>query len=305
MPSALVLATLLAADPQPLMAERFALAECPRWDERISRLYWVDIPKRRIHRCAEDGSDHRSWEVEDQAGCLALTSDPEVLLIGTGRAVGLLHLGTGVWRRMHHLGDADPVRINDGAVDPLARFWFGTTRLDYGFRGGKLYRLDPDGSCRVMVEPVSISNGLAWTGDALFYADSTTRRLDRFAWSTEGMLGERSEAWSTKAVNGLPDGICADSEGRIWVAVFSASLVARYDPVSRKQIEGIALPVSLVTACCIGGSRMDTLFITSAQDHGNLPRSQDPSLGGAVFHLPLGRPLGVPNHRFPVSEPTP
>ena len=276
---------------------RCALAESPRWDERLQRLYWVDINAGVLHRCAENGSDHRTWEVGAPLGNVALTNDPAWVLISVGLSVSAFDLDHGTRRELCRLETSAPVRINDGGVDPAGRLWFGTTRLDYGWQGGGLYRLDGDGTCRQVLDRVSISNGLAWHGESMYYADSPLGRVDRFDWdAASGAITARQTIAVTKPV--LPDGMAIDCEGMLWVALFPAGQVQRIDPADGRILAIHPIPVTLSTACCLGGVDGDLLFITSAQDHGDLPRSTDPTLSGAVFRTRLSQSLATTTHRF-------
>ena len=49
---------------------------------------------------------------------------------------------------------------------------------------GALYRLDLDGGRRLMLDGVTISNGLAWSldGRTMYYIDTPTRRIDAFSY---------------------------------------------------------------------------------------------------------------------------
>src|SRR3712207_1564683 len=59
-----------------------------------------------------------------------------------------------------HLGELwpdDDVRMNEGGCDPDGRFYCGSMAYDQRPGAGALYRLDPDGSVRVVLENVTIS----------------------------------------------------------------------------------------------------------------------------------------------------
>jgi sugar lactone lactonase YvrE len=76
-----------------------------------------------------------------------------------------------------HLGDLwadDQVRMNEGGCDPDGRFYCGSMAYDQRPGGGALYRLDPDGSVRAVLENVTISNGLS--GARTAPAPTTTTR---------------------------------------------------------------------------------------------------------------------------------
>ena len=50
--------------------------------------------------------------------------------------------------------------MNDGASDPQGRFWAGTLADDFRPGGGALYRLDQEGRVALMLDNLTISNGL-------------------------------------------------------------------------------------------------------------------------------------------------
>jgi sugar lactone lactonase YvrE len=59
----------------------------------------------------------------------------------------------------------DGTRMNDAACDPEGRFWAGTLAHDHHAGGGALYRLDRDGQTELVLEGLTISNGLRATED--------------------------------------------------------------------------------------------------------------------------------------------
>ena len=82
---------------------------------------------------------------------------------------------------------------------------------------------------------------------------------------TSGKLSNKKVLIKTPKERGFPDGICTDSEGGIWVAYWNGSCVIRHFP-NGKIDKKIRLPVRKPTSLCFGGKKLDTLFITSAQD---------------------------------------
>ncbi|GFO05108.1 regucalcin [Plakobranchus ocellatus] len=86
------------------------------------------------------------------------------------------------------------------------------------------------------------------------------------------------------ATYGLPDGMCMDAEGKIWVACFSASRVHRFDPETGKTLQTIQFPATNITSVCFGGKDLDELFVTSSQY--NLQPSQGSQpLAGSLFRV--------------------
>jgi sugar lactone lactonase YvrE len=56
------------------------LGEAPTWDERVQKLYFVDINKQGIYCCDADGGRLWSMETQETVGTIALTTDPNLLL---------------------------------------------------------------------------------------------------------------------------------------------------------------------------------------------------------------------------------
>ena len=76
--------------------------------------------------------------------------------------------------------------MNDGGCDPDGRFLCGSMAYDERPGAGALYRLDPDGSVAVVLEGVTISNGLEWSPDGTraYYVDTPTREISVFAYDS-------------------------------------------------------------------------------------------------------------------------
>src|SRR5205085_9191918 len=124
----------------------------------------------------------RSFEAGEMVGALALTTVGDlVLAVRSGFA--RLDPASGNLRAVAEVkADHPDRRMNDARCDPAGRFWAGTMALDHRRGAGALYRLDPDGRVRLMLDEVSISNGLDWRNDGrlMYYVDTPTRSIDVF-----------------------------------------------------------------------------------------------------------------------------
>jgi sugar lactone lactonase YvrE len=92
---------------------------------------------------------------------------------------------------------------------------------------------------------------------------------------------------------GRPDGAAVDAEGCYWICANDVGLIHRFTPDGRLD-RSLAVPVKKPTMCAFGGSRLDTLFVTSirpADDH------DEQSLAGGVFALNPGV-QGLPEPLF-------
>src|SRR6218665_923402 len=105
-------------------------------------------------------------------------------VVGGGR--GFLMLGADGLTRAVASVLPDPtvkprMRMNDGKVDPLGRFWAGSMTLDKIPGSGALHLL-AQGRMRTVLRGQTIPNGMAWTPDGgiLYYIDTPERAVRRF-----------------------------------------------------------------------------------------------------------------------------
>jgi sugar lactone lactonase YvrE len=147
---------------------------------------------------------------------------------------------------------------------------------------GSLHRLELDGSTTTVLEGLTISNGLAFTpdGSSAVFIDSMTQQVRRYRMpADDGPWHEYDVLVEVDPTQGTPDGLCLDSEGGVWVALWNGSAVHRY-AATGELTDVVALPVPQVTACALGGSDGRTLFITTSAL--GVDRAAQPT-AGAVF----------------------
>ncbi|MCI2418153.1 SMP-30/gluconolactonase/LRE family protein [Saccharopolyspora sp. K220] len=179
---------------------------------------------------------------------------------------------------------SDPtVRMNEGGCDPDGRFYCGSMSYQSEPGRGSLYRLDADGSVSVVVDQVTISNGLAWSpdGSTAYYVDTPTQCVDAFDY-VDGELRSRRHVAQVAPEAGAPDGLTVDAEGHIWVALWGGGAVHRYSP-DGELVDRVEVPAPKVTACTFGGPGLTDLYITTSQVGTDLA---DHPLAGAVFRVP-------------------
>jgi sugar lactone lactonase YvrE len=200
----------------------------------------------------------------------------------------------GTVQALPDLWPADDVRMNEGACDPDGRFYCGSMAYDRRPGAGKVHRLDPDGSVHVVLTDVTIANGLDWSPDgrSAYFNDTETYRVDVFEYDPESGLTNRRQFADVTGV-GRPDGLTVDAEGGVWVALNTSGTVRRYTPDGRLD-EVVEVPARKVTACTLGGERLDELFITTSRE--GLEPGDDP-LAGALFSVRVGV-AGQPTREF-------
>jgi sugar lactone lactonase YvrE len=179
------------------------------------------------------------------------------------------------------------VRMNEGGCDPDGRFYSGSMSEDRQLGAAALYRLDPDGSVRIVLAGVTVSNGIDWSPDGTlaYYVDTPTGRIDVFDYDRAGGLTGRRPFVTIDDAAGHPDGLTVDAEGGVWVALHRGGAVRRYG--ADATLEGVVeLPTPLVTACTFGGADLDQLFVTTSRQA--LGAAADPFAGSLFLVADVG-----------------
>jgi sugar lactone lactonase YvrE len=256
--------------------------EGPVWSVRWGGLRWVDMLAGDVLSLGEDQSVRRRHVGAVAAAVRPRSSGGAVIGVERGFA---LEGDDGSLTQLQPLWTDPGVRMNEGACDPDGRFYCGSMAYDRRPGGGRVYRLDPDGSHRVVIDDVTISNGLDWSpdGSMAYYNDTETGRVDAFDYDADGGLTRR-RSFAEIADGGRPDGLTVDETGGVWVAISNGGAVHRYAPDGMLD-EVIDVPARKVTACTFGGEHLDQLFITTSRE--GLQPGDDP-LAGSLFRADPG-----------------
>lgn len=161
--------------------------------------------------------------------------------------------------------DDSKLRLSDGTVLPDGSLVFGIVERLLTPGMGSLVQLTNDLEVRTLVEGASIPNGLAMLpdGDQLIWVDSPTRSVLCFDWDQRSStLGQPHELFSIPDGFGIPDGLCVDSAGGIWIAMWGGGSVIRFMPSG--EIDTIVrVDCPNVTSCAFDSH--NRLIITSAR----------------------------------------
>lgn len=274
--------------------------EGPVWWPGWGGLRWVDMMRGDLMALGPDDSVSRT-HVAGRLSCVRPRGE-DGAVVSLERQIGVLGAiawgdeSASVTPLCDPLWTTEDVLFNEGACDPSGAFWAGSATDEGRPDAGALYRFAPGGPPQVVLEPVTISNGLAWSpdGETGYYVDSAT-------WSVRTFSGLGPEPGRSLELRpfvdiprslGEPDGITVDVEGHVWVAVWGGFCVKRFDPAGR-EVATVSVPAPNVTACTFGGDDLSRLFITTSQLETDLERYPE---AGSLFSvetdvrglLPLG-----------------
>ncbi|CDK38875.1 SMP-30/gluconolactonase/LRE family protein [Halorubrum sp. AJ67] len=260
--------------------------EGPLWHPAERRLYWVDIPAGVLYRYdPETGENAVAYETDGvPIGGYTIESDGALLLFTHG-AVERFVPGESDTETVLTVDAAG--RFNDVIADPEGRVFAGTMPTEGTL--GDLYRIDTDGSARVVVEGLDIPNGMGFSGDGttFYLTESEARRIDAFDYDyVTGEIANRREFVETPPGDGVPDGLTVDAEDHLWSARWDGGRAVRYDP-SGRAVAAIGLPARKVASVTFAGPSCDALYLTTALAGGDREREGDGA--GALF-----RATGLP-----------
>ncbi len=253
-------------DTELVFAADAILGEAPGWDHDTGTLLWIDMFGQTVHRFDPANGLDATYPVgQDVAAVVRAAHGGLVCAVRDGflwldPVDGTTESGATVE------GALASNRMNDGKCDGAGRFWAGTMNDDARPGVGALYRLEIDGRVTRVLDAVTISNGLGWSPDdrSMYYIDSATRRVDRFDFDpATGTPHGRCPLVTLPPGMGLPDGMCVDEEGCLWVALWDGWAVHRYTPDGRLD-RIYRFPVSHVTSAAFGGADLMDLYVTTA-----------------------------------------
>lgn len=290
------------------------LGESPFWHPQEQRLYWVDIPSKRLRRMTVSANLSQvnaveDWPLQEEPGCFAPAK----------QGGWVMALRSGIYRAQHWGGeltllvaapyDTAKFRFNDGKCDPSGNFWSGSMYEPRDQAAGVLYALQMDHGLKAKADQVTVANGLAWSPDAqtVYWSDTGAHciRAWDFDVKTQQMSRERvfakfpakPKAWSygsdvARSYAGRPDGAAVDAEGFYYAAMYEGHRLAKIAP-DGQCVAFIETPVQCPTMPCFGGEDLRTLFITTSAHGRSSAELEALPQSGCVFAMRVETP-GVP-----------
>jgi sugar lactone lactonase YvrE len=290
-------------------SQQHRLAEGPAWDAGRQRVLWVDIDAGQVFEGRFDGHRVQQTARHDFPGTVGavVSSADGMLLVAAGHSLVSLNRAGGRHRLTRVLSIDRASRLNDGACDPAGRFLIGSLALvdDPAAKPRELLgRQEFDGSITVLDADLALSNGLAWSPSGSdFYSIDT---LPGIVWvrsydPESGRVGEREVLLQ---LDDLPDGMCVDIDGNLWIAIWGAGQVRCYSPTGT-LLATVFVPAPNTTSVAFIGPHLDTLLITTASKDLTSAQLQEFPDSGRLFTVDVGT-SGLPTtpwHGDPVTAP--
>ena len=283
---------------QPASETSYQLGEGPVWDAPRERLLWVDVVAGKVisgSLHAGSVSETSAVAVDETVGAVVPAPSGELLVAGRRDLHLVDELG-----RTHRLAEVVPTdkqsRLNDGACDPAGRFLVGSLAQDGRVGEECLYRWDGAGTT-VLDDDLTLSNGLAWNADGtvLYSIDTTPGVVWQRSYDVAtGDVGSRSEL--LRITDGSPDGMCLDTEGNLWIAVWGAGEV-RCFRTDGEHLATVTVAAPHTSSVAFVGPVLDLLLITTARDELTDQQLTNFPDSGRLFLADVGV-AGLPVHAW-------
>lgn len=256
------------------LAYGYGLLEGPRVDEN-DNLYFSDVPNGGVYRRSSNGEVATVVPKRRGVGGIALHADGGVVVSGKN----ICHVKDGKTRILFQREDIPG--FNDLSTDSAGRVYVGSLRSDPFKEGaripGELWRIDGEGQVVQMYGQVGLTNGIGFSpdGKTIYHADSAGPHIIVHDVAPDGTMSNR-RAIAQMSGGTIPDGLCVDEAGCLWVAVYGGCCVTRYTPEGKLDRK-IDVPATAVTSVCFGGKDRYALYIVTADN------TEDASRKGTIF----------------------
>ncbi len=262
-----------------ILMDGLTFGEGPRWHEE--KFYFSDFYSHKVFSLDMDGNSEVIVEVPAQPSGLGWMPDGTMLIVSM-KDKKLLSFNKNTLSEVADLSNLAGFHCNDMVVDDQGNAYIG----NFGFntysgeeiRPANLILVRPGEDPCLAADDLLFPNGTVITpdGKTLIVGETYAARLTAFDINQDATLSNR-RVWADFTLDAdegdipMPDGMCLDAEGAIWVASPSTAEVIRI------REGGVILDrISVETnayACMLGGDDLKTLFICTSNASGVDPES--------------------------------
>lgn len=273
-----------------VLVDGYTFFESPRWHD--NRLWLSDFYTHQVIRVDLNGQVEKVADVAQQPSGMGWLPDGRLLVVSMRDRKVLRQESDGRLVVHADLSAVAGGHANDMVVDAEGRAYVGNFGFDLdaaitggdfagalaAYEGAAIAMVEPHGHVHVVAAGMRFPNGMVLTpdGGTLVVAESLGRRLSAFDVGIDGTFTNQRVWAELGAV--VPDGICLDAEGAVWVADAAASRCLRV-------AEGGEILQEVATtrpcyACMLGGPDGRTLFMMTAES--SLPKVAGASRTGRI-----------------------
>lgn len=261
-PAAVLDAARRAAGTLTLLTGDACYPESPRW--RGDRLWFSDVHDYAVKTVDLHGVLRTVVDVPGRPAGLGFLPDGRLLIAGA------LDRSLWVWDGNQLTLAADlsgytTGLLNDMVVDGRGRAFVGDTGFNLMAgdtpRPGKVL-VYSEGAVRIATSDIEFPNGAVVSADGTRYwvCETSAQRISTFDVAADGTLSAKR---TLIELPDLPDGLCLDRDGALWVALLRKGEFWRILPDSAVAAR-LSADGRLAVSCVLGGVDRRTLFLCSA-----------------------------------------
>ena len=263
--------------PKPkVLLDGLAYVETPRWHE--GRLWFAHWGTGEVVAVDLNGKSEVITREAPPALGWAIGWLPDSRLLVTGKELMRME-PDGSMVRHADLSNITTFGWNEMVIDGRGNIYVNS--INFGFLAGEppeseiIALVTPDGKARQVAGDLAFPNGMVITPDnsKLIISESFTGKLIAFDIAPDGNLSDR-RVWAEGLI---PDGICMDAEGAIWVQTTAIHTHSGRDDVPVGAVVRIREGGEVlqrvehdraIFAAMLGGSDRKTLFLMAAEWRG-------------------------------------
>ena len=246
---------------------RNLLGESLFWDSDFNELMWTDIIGKKIW--SFKNHKFNSWLFREKVSWIMPIFESDKFLIGFSHSIAIALRSNPVKFEIikEFSFDDKNSRLNDVCADSTGAIWFGSMSDNPVYNNNNpFFRMDSYFNIKVVDDGYCIANGPVISLDerTLLHTDSFKREI--YSFDVDIKKGEISNKrlWKRFDIEeGIPDGMCFDSSGNLWVAMWGSGKISHFNKEGT-LLKKIDLPVLKVSNVCFGGANMNHLFVSSA-----------------------------------------
>ncbi len=257
-----------------VLCEGIYFGEGPRWKD--GRLWFSDFYAQAVKSVSLKGDMREEFKIDDRPSGLGWMPDGSLLVVSMTKRQVLRRAPDGTMSVHADLGKIATYHCNDMVVDKSGGAYVGNFGYDLHAdlikRGeqaviadhpvAKLARVTARGETSIASDDMHFPNGTVITpdGKTLIIGETLGGCLTAFDIGPDGALSGRrlfAQTWPR-----VPDGICLDAKGSVWIANALASECVLY--AEGGEVLDTVTASQNCFACMLGGDDGKTLFMMTA-----------------------------------------
>lgn len=243
------------------------LGENPLWYAPDALFLWTDIVQGTVYAYSDETKMVRTvLESDFQIGAFVIDSEHNLILLTEKGIITARYKDKSFHLDQKTMIEVDlhpDERFNDAIVDCKGRILAGSKRESNS--GGKLFCFEVGKPHKILLEQLSISNGMGFSKDdrTLFHTDSGPGTISAYDYDAKNATISNPTLLFQHTGDATPDGMTVDAHGTIWTSCWGGGKIVQIDQEGN-LLQSINVPAVQCSSLCFGGENFKKIFVTSA-----------------------------------------